>query len=713
MVEATTGWLETYPVPHATARNTILGLEKQILWRHGTPERIESDNGTHFKNSLINTWAREHGIEWVYHIPYHAPAAGKVERCNGLLKTTLKALGGGTFKSWEINLAKATWLVNTQEETTFKVSPREEKRREEKKRLSSPLLSEKRREEKRREEKRREEKLLSSPLLSSPLLSSPLLSSLSSPLLSSPLLSSTNKMRLTEGLLLTDEDWKLISASGDEQGTWPRIPGGEELSSPREISLEAKDMLEKVQHLMSTRQAHRCDPGLPFKFIVVGRLPHLHGVIFQWRQNTRMEQGKGDPLLIIEWVFLSHQRSKRMPCPQELVAELIQKARVQIRELDGCHFECIHIPIGLRSGQITKVMLEHLLQENESLQFALDSFTRQISIHWPAHKIFNQDIKFTLSLKSVRSRKPLEALTVFTDTSGRSHKSVMTWKDPQQWEADVAEVEGSPQVAEMAIVVRAFERFPEPFNLVLNPLIIHHFGANPHLNIKERLPVMVRDPEAGQTEEPHDLVTWDCGYTCMSTPMGLKRLPSKWTRKLQGSYNPTESNSYRISPPPPPGHRCEEFEGMCCFNLSTKAEDIHKAIQSLWDMVKNIKKETNHWLSGLFGNWGISDWTGSILKTVLLPLFIFMWVLVAFGAIKRMLIRLISSITLSPSVNHAVIPSASELEEDMELGEDSREEDDLEEEDHGPESWLTHQPWFAKASLESEHLPPPFQFSSS
>ncbi|RMC08142.1 hypothetical protein DUI87_15176 [Hirundo rustica rustica] len=37
MVEATTGWLETYPVPHATAGNTILGLEKQILWRHGTP----------------------------------------------------------------------------------------------------------------------------------------------------------------------------------------------------------------------------------------------------------------------------------------------------------------------------------------------------------------------------------------------------------------------------------------------------------------------------------------------------------------------------------------------------------------------------------------------------------------------------------------------------------------------------------------------------
>ncbi|GAB0208382.1 hypothetical protein GRJ2_003303900 [Grus japonensis] len=83
MVEATTGWLETYPVPHATARNTILGLEKQVLWRHGTPERIESDNGTHFWNNLIDTWAKEHGIEWVYHIPYHAPASGKIERVQG------------------------------------------------------------------------------------------------------------------------------------------------------------------------------------------------------------------------------------------------------------------------------------------------------------------------------------------------------------------------------------------------------------------------------------------------------------------------------------------------------------------------------------------------------------------------------------------------------------------------------------------------------
>lgn len=47
-MEATTGWLETYPVKYVTARNTILGLERPVLWQQDTPERIESDNGTNF-----------------------------------------------------------------------------------------------------------------------------------------------------------------------------------------------------------------------------------------------------------------------------------------------------------------------------------------------------------------------------------------------------------------------------------------------------------------------------------------------------------------------------------------------------------------------------------------------------------------------------------------------------------------------------------------
>ncbi|NXQ69426.1 POK11 protein, partial [Quiscalus mexicanus] len=181
--------------------------------------------------------------------------------------------------------------------------------------------------------------------------------------------------------------------------------GGEELSSPRSLTQEAQTALEKIQESISARQAHRYQPGLPFKFIILGKLPHLHGVIFQ------------DPLFIIERVFLSHHRSKRMTQPQKLVAELIRKARSQIRELTGCDFDCIHIPIQLKSGQFKKDTFDKLLRENEMLQFALDSYTGQIAVDQPAHKIFNQDVQFSLSFKSVQSRNPLKALTVFTDAS--------------------------------------------------------------------------------------------------------------------------------------------------------------------------------------------------------------------------------------------------------------------------------------------------------
>ncbi|RMC18974.1 hypothetical protein DUI87_03573 [Hirundo rustica rustica] len=247
------------------------------------------------------------------------------------------------------------------------------------------------------------------------------------------------------------------------------LKGGEELSSLTTLTREARAALEKVQDCMATRQANRCKSSdLPFKFIILGKLPHLHRMIFQWERVEKSTKDKDckDPLLIIEWVFLSHHWSKRMTRPQELVAELIRKARTRIRELAGCDFECIHIPIEVNSGQITKAMLEHLIHENEALQFALESYTGQISIHQPAHKLFRKQIQFKLSLKSVQSRRPLKA--VFTDASGTSHKSVITWTNPQtqQWEKDLVEVEGSPQVAELAAVVRAFEKFPEPFSLV-------------------------------------------------------------------------------------------------------------------------------------------------------------------------------------------------------------------------------------------------------
>ncbi|NWZ81689.1 POK18 protein, partial [Poecile atricapillus] len=181
------------------------------------------------------------------------------------------------------------------------------------------------------------------------------------------------------------------------------LKGEKELSSPRFLTPEARKALEKVQDALVERQAHRYEPNLPFEFIVLGNLPHLFGLIYQWDQDSR------DPLLIIEWVFLSHQRSKSITRPQELMAQLIRKARARLREISGCDFTCIRVP------KLTKEMFNQLLQENETLQIALDSYSGQVSVHAPAHKSFNS--KFSVIPKEIRSRKPLKAVTVFTDAS--------------------------------------------------------------------------------------------------------------------------------------------------------------------------------------------------------------------------------------------------------------------------------------------------------
>ncbi|NXP34437.1 POK6 protein, partial [Leiothrix lutea] len=219
------------------------------------------------------------------------------------------------------------------------------------------------------------------------------------------------------------------------------LKGERELVSPRELTPEAKTAIEKVQKALSERQAHRCETNVPFHFIVLGKLPHLHGLIFQWIKGQR------DSLLIIE---------------------------VRLCELAGCDITCIHLPVKLSEEgrnspeRLTKEMFEHLLQSNASLQLSLDSYTGQISVHAPSHKLFNEE--FHLIAREKRSWRPLKALTVFTDASGASHKLVMTWRNPQtqHWEADVEFVEGSPQAAELAAVVRTFEKFSEPINLVTN-----------------------------------------------------------------------------------------------------------------------------------------------------------------------------------------------------------------------------------------------------
>ncbi|XP_019473847.1 uncharacterized protein LOC109369105 [Meleagris gallopavo] len=55
------------------------------------------------------------------------------------------------------------------------------------------------------------------------------------------------------------------------------------------------------------------------------------------------------------------------------------------------------------------------------------------------------------------------------------------------------------------------------------------------------------------------------------------------------------------------GHGCQDFKGMCCFNLSDHSESIHKRLQWLKAHTGRIMIQNDplsDWLRNLFGNWG-------------------------------------------------------------------------------------------------------------
>lgn len=168
------------------------------------------------------------------------------------------------------------------------------------------------------------------------------------------------------------------------------LRGDSELNSLCTLTPEARKAIGKVQDALSPQHVHRMD--LSLQFIVMGKLPHFQGLIFQWDDRSK------EPLLMIEWVFLPHTPSKSITTPQELMVQLIKKARSCLRVLAGCNFACIYSPFKLED-------VEFALQSSECLQFTLDSYSGQLSSHPPAHKLLNLNFRFVP--KTYRSKEPL------------------------------------------------------------------------------------------------------------------------------------------------------------------------------------------------------------------------------------------------------------------------------------------------------------------
>ncbi|XP_040215524.1 protein NYNRIN-like [Rana temporaria] len=118
IIDALTKWVEVFPTGSADAQTVAKALLRDIIPRFGIPEKIYSDNGSHFVNKTIQHLTEVMGIQVKNHCAYHPQSAGLVERHNGILKNKLRKAMEETGKNWMYCLPLAV--------TSMHISPTQE-----------------------------------------------------------------------------------------------------------------------------------------------------------------------------------------------------------------------------------------------------------------------------------------------------------------------------------------------------------------------------------------------------------------------------------------------------------------------------------------------------------------------------------------------------------------------------------------------------------
>lgn len=100
IIDSFSKWIELFPTKHPDALTVAKALCKDIIPRYGIPEKIYSDNGSHFVNQIIDRIGQAFHIDLKHHCAYHPQSAGLVERMNGTIKNRLRKCMEETKRPW-------------------------------------------------------------------------------------------------------------------------------------------------------------------------------------------------------------------------------------------------------------------------------------------------------------------------------------------------------------------------------------------------------------------------------------------------------------------------------------------------------------------------------------------------------------------------------------------------------------------------------------
>lgn len=104
-------WVELQPLRRATAPGVTKAITERIIYRHGCPEQIISDNGTQLKSAQLRDVLQAFRIKHRT-TPVRAPHCNPVERTNRTLKTMISQYVGKNHRQWDELLSPLQFAYN-------------------------------------------------------------------------------------------------------------------------------------------------------------------------------------------------------------------------------------------------------------------------------------------------------------------------------------------------------------------------------------------------------------------------------------------------------------------------------------------------------------------------------------------------------------------------------------------------------------------------
>ena len=121
MIEYLTHWCEGVALPDATTNSMAQALLHKVIFPHGCPQQLLSDQGSEFRNEVLQVLSHSLGIKQVFTSPYHPETNGLKSFMNNTIKLIISTYMDLLHESWDQILPFVVHAYNTLIQTSTRI----------------------------------------------------------------------------------------------------------------------------------------------------------------------------------------------------------------------------------------------------------------------------------------------------------------------------------------------------------------------------------------------------------------------------------------------------------------------------------------------------------------------------------------------------------------------------------------------------------------